>query len=439
MKVETFPLFIKESGISVRIRKQTRKKNDREYSFYIVDYTLLGARKRETYADLAAAKNAACDACRKIANGEHYALQLKNQDRLVYLRAIETLEPVSVPLDVAASEFARAFALLNGRATLVEAVRDYISRHSVAIPKIKVAKAVELLLQQAVTDGKSILRRNRMASLLGRFAEAFNTEVHTLTPKLVGNYLAALPLKERTKANHRDMLGYFFRWCVTQEYLPKGTDLLEGVQRYSKRKYGAVEILTAEEMVKLLTHAPDDLLPFLVLCGFAGLRSIEVQRLDWNAIDFDDDYIEVREETAKQHEGEILRRIVPLSANVKAWLLKVRKSSGPVCPFAKVENELKPLCKASGVIWKHNWLRHSAISYRIALTGDIPRVADESGNSPYVIRKNYLNRRKPWQAAQWFGIRPGTTPGEIQIPTPEEAKATVAAMITPLMSRSLAA
>jgi integrase len=366
-------------------------------------------------------------------------LQLSNHDRLIYLRAVEALKQSQTPLDVAVSEFAQAVAILGNRAKIVEAAREYVSRHAVTLPKIKISKAVELLLQQAATDGKSIQRQNRMESLLRRFAEAFNTEVHTLTPKLVGNYLAALPLKERTKANHRDMLGYFFRWCVTQEYLPKGTDLLEGVQRYSKRKYGAVEILTSEEMVKLLAHAPADLLPFIVLCGFAGLRSIEVQRLDWNAIDFDDDYIEVREEAAKQHEGEILRRIVPMSANVKAWLLKVRKSSGPVCPFAKVENELKPLCKAAGVIWKHNWLRHSAISYRIALTGDIPRVADESGNSPYVIRKNYLNRRKPWQAAQWFGIMPGTTPGEIQIPTPEEAKATVAAMITPLTPRSLAA
>src|SRR5690606_39177252 len=77
---------------------------------------------------------------------------------------------------------------------------------------------------------------------------------------------------------------------------------------------------------------------------------------------------------------------------------------------------------------KHNCLRHSTISYRVALEGDIARIADESGNSPYVIRRNYLNRRKPWQAAQWFGIMPGDTSKPVLLPTPDEAKATAEKM-----------
>jgi hypothetical protein len=100
---------------------------------------------------------------------------------------------------------------------------------------------------------------------------------------------------------------------------------------------------------------------------------------------------------------------------------------------------LVSLCKAAGVTWKHNCLRHSAISYRIALTGDVPRIADESGNSPYVIRKNYLNRRKPWQAAQWFGIAPGDMAGAVRIPTPDEARALATKTVVPLHSQAVAA
>jgi hypothetical protein len=41
--------------------------------------------------------------------------------------------------------------------------------------------------------------------------------------------------------------------------------------------------------------------------------------------------------------------------------------------------------------WKKNALRHSYISYRVAECADVARVVDESGNSPAVIKSNYLS------------------------------------------------
>ena len=37
------------------------------------------------------------------------------------------------------------------------------------------------------------------------------------------------------------------------------------------------------------------------------------------------------------------------------------------------------------------------------------RVADESGNSPAIIRANYLRRVKPDQAAEWFNVMPAAS------------------------------
>src|SRR5690349_23059890 len=33
-----------------------------------------------------------------------------------------------------------------------------------------------------------------------------------LTPALIAAYLTGLPMRERTKRNHRDVLGFFSRW-----------------------------------------------------------------------------------------------------------------------------------------------------------------------------------------------------------------------------------
>ena len=63
--------------------------------------------------------------------------------------------------------------------------------------------------------------------------------------------------------------------------------------------------------------------------------------------------------------------------------------------------------------WKKNALRHSFISYRVAECADVARVADESGNSPAIIKTNYLKRVKPDQAKEWFAIMPARGKGKI--------------------------
>jgi hypothetical protein len=42
----------------------------------------------------------------------------------------------------------------------------------------------------------------------------------------------------------------------------------------------------------------------------------------------------------------------------------------------------------------------------VAECADVPRVADEAGNSPQIIRSNYLKRMRPALAAEWFAIAP---------------------------------
>lgn len=60
--------------------------------------------------------------------------------------------------------------------------------------------------------------------------------------------------------------------------------------------------------------------------------------------------------------------------------------------------------------WKHNALRHSFISYRVAQTKNVAEVSFEAGNSPQMIHKHYRELVKEDAAKEWFSIEPPEMP-----------------------------
>lgn len=248
---------------------------------------------------------------------------------------------------------------------------------------------------------------------LNKFAESMQCDVASLSPHILSDYLTGLDVSERTKANCRAVLAYFSRWLVLRGYNERGTNLLEGVQKYSKRS-GAIQIFTPAEVSKLLKKADGELALFIMIGAFGGLRGAETQRLDWSEIDLQDNLIEVKAGNAKTD----VRRLVPIKPSLTAWLKPHQKKSGPVCPLKSLPNYLirlinsinkdlpKDAPETDCMKWKKNGLRHSYISYRVAECADAARVANESRNSPAIIKANYLKRVKPAQAAEWFAIMP---------------------------------
>lgn len=402
----TFPHKVTKQGVSVTIGLVQKGGRD----FFRVLYRDQGKRKQAWRSTFKDAKQAANNAIEATLTGDNSALKLQASDRHTYLRAVEILKPLGVELDFAAREYAEIRTMLAGRATPAEACRDWLKRNAVELPRVTVLAAVEELKKHAETDGKSNDRQKQLAAALDALAIAFKQEVHTITPKQIADYLTALPFRERTKRNHRDTIGYFNRWLVMRGYLAKATDWLDGVQNYTARKVGEISIYTAEEMRRLIAAADKRILPLIVIGGFAGLRHAEIARLDWQDIDLEEGFIEVKAEHSKTE----TRRIVPLKPNLKAFLLPLKKKSGKVIT---VVNTTKQLLKAAtdtgdeakeveSLAWRHNALRHTYISARVAECSDVPRVADEAGNSPAVIRTNYLKRIRPMAAAEWFAIQP---------------------------------
>jgi integrase len=402
----------KRNGVTVLIRPTT--KNGTKY--HVLDYRLKGERKLVWRSSLAEARQAASDAIDKITAGHSDVLQLTSADAHTYLRARENADRVNVPLDHIARDHAELLELLAGRATPLEVGRDWLKRHDVKVPRKTVSEAAEACLLMSKADGKSKRRLQQLSAVFDAFKKDHNILVAEITPSIVSTWLANLKLSERTRRNYRDALGFLCRWCALAGYIPKGTNWLENVQKYSARKIGEIEIYTPEELAKLIEKSDDGMLPFIVIQAFSGLRHAEVARLDWSEIELSDkagdSFIEVT--LAKSKTGE--RRLVPIQDNLKRWLSDHKKERGKVCEYINTTKQLLKISRAAGVEWKHNGLRHSFISYRVAATADVPRVADEAGNSVQIVRQHYLRRVKPAEAARWFSIEPGGRANVVKFP-----------------------
>ena len=72
----------------------------------------------------------------------------------------------------------------------------------------------------------------------------------------------------------------------------------------------------------------------------------------------------------------------------------------------KAESAKRKAIEVPKFKWKHNALRHSFISYRVADIQNVAQVALEAGNSPQMIFQHYRELVRPAEAKAWFTIEP---------------------------------
>ncbi|HVR34283.1 MAG TPA: site-specific integrase, partial [Methylomirabilota bacterium] len=170
------------------------------------------------------------------------------------------------------------------------------------------------------------------------------------------------------------------------------------------RNSGRIPIYTPGEIAGILAHAAPELVPAIAIGAFSGLRSAELERLDYSSVDLEGGHVIVEADAAKVAS----RRIAPLPANAAAWLAPYAKQRGKVWKggsgtfYEGVSNA----CKKAGVPRKANALRHSFITYRLAETQNAAQVALEAGNSAQMIFRHYRELTKPADARKWFGVAP---------------------------------
>ncbi|MCE0497600.1 MAG: site-specific integrase [Methylacidiphilales bacterium] len=361
-----------------------------------------GRRQLKQFSDQGAALTWALNRAKEIDRGKTPSLMLSPDEAAIYRRAKQILAGTGRALDEVAREYVDARDTLGGAVRLDDAATYYAERRLRLVQRTVPEVVDELLEARAHKSARHV---KDLRGRLGRFKRDVTGYIANVTQRDLALWLRGLGLSSRSHDNFRQVLVLLFRFAQKQGYLPEGRTEAEKTEPMGDNGDGEIAIFTADEMRRLLSAAGNDVLPYLALGAFAGIRTAEIVRLDWQEINFETGYIEIKKSKAKT-KG---RRLIKMQPNLVAWLKKAVKPSGPVTPLARPEKTASEVIAAKldpAIPWKRNGLRHSYCTYRMAVLQNEHQVSAEMGNSPAMVYANYRALATKEQGEQWFNIMP---------------------------------
>jgi len=104
----------------------------------------------------------------------------------------------------------------------------------------------------------------------------------------------------RTKNNYRAALATLFSFARQKGHLPRGQQTEAEFSTRYNGKGGEIGTYTPKQLQILLSRIEPRMIPFIAIGAFAGLRSAEIARLEWQEVRFDQDVIELKAARASQ-------------------------------------------------------------------------------------------------------------------------------------------
>jgi integrase len=403
-KQQTWPLEIKSGGVRVKIYRTV----DRSYERFTVAYHEGTHRRLKQFADEAEARREAKLVAERLNAGQGEILALSGKDRDSFQHAKVKLKNLGIPLADAIDEYVAAKAL---KVPLLAAARLYHETHSTKLPDKTVTEVVQEMLEAKRKDRASKAYLHDLKTRLGRFSRDFRVRIADVQTADIDGWLRGLKLAPRSRNNDRNTIVSLFNFAKSSGYLNRDRTTAAEHTVLARKNVEAIEVFTPQEFAKLLTAAGDVVLPLFVLGGFCGLRTAEVLRLHWEDLRWPESSIVISAAISKTR----TRRLAPMTEPAAAWLSRWKGRSGRVVPFDRPEQRVWTISDRAGVSWQRNGLRHSFITYRLAMLKDPVRVAFECGNSPQVIRSNYDAVATEQEGQKWFSIMPKTAANVVQM------------------------
>lgn len=227
--------------------------------------------------------------------------------------------------------------------------------------------------------------------------------VSTLAPEDLEDFYEGLDMAPKSKHNLHGYISAILSFCRKRGYLPREEDTVAEKIDAPVVRASTPPIFSPDELRHILSIADKRDIPYIAICAFAGGRRAEVQRLSFSDICYDDWIIRLDTEKTKTNQ----RRVLEIPDNLKLWLEPYRNEKGPIVTTYDPLWRLREKFTESGAWeWKSNGLRHSFVSYHLALHRNAPWTSELAGNSVRMVRTNYKSLVSKAAAEAWFSIIP---------------------------------
>jgi integrase len=386
-----------------RVRIYTMNRKD-GYPEFTLSWKEGGRRKLKSFGDMDEARMIAQQVTVRLTNGGKAGDEATKRD-IELLRHCEGLaQQFGITLSAAMDEWVLARKSV-GTVAISEAIRFFNSNRADLRAVKSTAQVAAEFIESRRVSGVSAIYVQHCTHHLNRFTEKVKGNIAEVTVAQINQYLTGLKrLGPVSKNGIRRNIVTMFGFAKRQGYLHPDRKTAAEQSESFKEPETEIQIFTPEEMEKILLVAHARILPLIAIGAFAGIRSAEIRRLDWEDIKWDRGHIEIAGRKAKT----AARRLVPLPENLKAWLAPWREATGPIITMSDPSGALSDVAIKARISggWRQNALRHSFISYRVAETGDVARTALEAGNSPKMIFRHYREVVDGEAAKAWFSITP---------------------------------
>ncbi len=303
-----------------------------------------------------------------------------------------------------------AFVMIDGLdMTLPSVVKFAVAHLKPEKGDIRISELVEKSLQDKVERNLRPRSIEDFRSRGNKISESFgHLLVKDVNKSQIEDWLKSFPnLSPCSILNYRRAVYDLFEFAIREGYR-MGENPVARI-RTPKIDWVEPKILRIEEAQNLITtayqYAQLELLPFIAIGLFAGIRVAEMTRLRWDNIQLDEKTIYISSKISKKRRV----RMVTIEDNLLEWLFLCPDRDGPICPLKYKQNFTKLHRLAGFHKWHTNLMRHSFGSYYFEMSGDPLKTATVMGHrsSDQQLFDSYRAFVRRGEGKQYFDIRPG--------------------------------
>ncbi len=303
----------------------------------------------------------------------------------------------------------------------MELAEFWLAHHPAQQAAKTVAQGCAKFLENLRAGGSTAEYRKHVETALGRFAAGYGERlIGEVTADDIAGFLQGLPFQALTRRHMRGYLASAFKWFVKQGWARANPVAAVPAPKVVLAEPGILTVPEVEALFRANETVDPEICGLLALGAFAGMRASAVARLSFEELDFKNRAILTPASKTKKGRRHYIEG---LPDNLWAWLERTPKSAFSLGPRQVAFRREAALRRAGLLVTKadvkrnpalqlrcppKNALRHSFVSYHVALHRDPGRTALlVSHRDQNVLWDHYLGVATKEAAERYFEIRPG--------------------------------